>query len=104
MCRLCTPGPASKTAGIIRRAKCIDHVECKPSIVSLSSSPSRIETTSAALVCSPITVMQCVLSRSAEAGNVVGVQMRVHRLDQPEIQPLRVGDCVRPFHDGVDDQ
>ena len=67
-------------------ARRVDDVERKPSIVSLSPSASRIETTSA-LVCSPITVMQWVRSRSApKARDVVGMQMRVDRLDELEVE------------------
>ena len=39
------------------------------------------------MVCSPITVMQWVRSRSApKAGDVVGVQVGVDRLDQLQIE------------------
>src|SRR5271170_2639374 len=51
-------------------------------MASVSPSAIRIDTTST-LLCSPITVTQ-----RAEAGDVVGVQMGVDRLDQPQIELL----------------
>ncbi len=74
-------------------------------MVSLSPSATRIETTST-LAISPITVMHWVRSRSApETGDVIGVDVGVDGLDQPEIELLhQLEVAVDLLEHRIDDQ
>ena len=77
----------------------------RPSIITLSPSATRIDTTSA-LLCSPMMVMHWVRSRSSpRPGDVVGVQMGVDRLDQPQIElAQQLAIAVGLFQHGIEDQ
>ncbi len=74
-------------------------------MVSLSLSESRIETTSA-FVCSPITDDAVgLVAQSAKACDVIGVEMRVDRLDQLQVELMdELEVAVDPFQHRIDDQ
>ena len=84
---------------------CTARRGARPSISMRSPSATRIDTTSA-LVCSPITVMQWVRSRSApKPGDVIGMQMGIDRLDQLEVEladELQI--AIHPLQHRIDDQ
>ncbi len=70
-----------------------------------SPSETRIETTSTPL-CSPITVIHCVLSRSApEAGDVIRMKVRIDGLDEFEIEiPQKLNVAIDLLEHGIDDE